>query len=102
MALAHHAVETGDLDTQRTSVGGESVDLGGFRQYVHRGQLDSQVELAFELDPGKLPGKLASMLGASHAPVVDLAIGGGIAYKYEEISGRRDPEAERVFDGAWT
>jgi len=99
IALAHHAVETGDLDTQRTRVGGESIDLGGFRQYVHRGQLDSQVEMAFELDPGKLSGKLASMLGASRLPVVDLAIGGGIAYKYETISGRRDLEAERVFGG---
>ena len=100
LALAHHAVETGDLDTQRTSVGGESVDLGGFRQYVHRGQLDSQVEMAFELDPGRVQGKLASMLGTSRVPVVDLAIGGGIAYKYEELSGRRDPETERVFGGA--
>ena len=100
IALAHHAVETGDLDTQRTRVGGESIDLGGFRQYVHRRQLDSQVEMAFELDPGKLSGKLASMLGASRLPVVDLAIGGGIAYKYETISGRRDLEAERVFGGA--
>ena len=100
IALAHHAVETGDLDTQRTRVGGESIDLGGFRQYVHRGQLDSQVEMAFELDPGKLSGKLASMLGASRLPVVDLAIGGGIACKYETISGRRDLEAERVFGGA--
>lgn len=36
LALAHHAVETGDLDVQRTGIGGESIDLGGFRQYVHR------------------------------------------------------------------
>ena len=99
MALAHHAVETGDLDTQRTSVGGESVDLGGFRQYVHRGQLDSQVEMAFEVDPGKLSGKLASMLGASRVPVVDLAIGGGFAYMFERLHGGRDLEAERAFGG---
>ena len=99
LALAHHAVETGDLDTQRTSVGGESVDLGGFRQYVHRGQLDSQVEMAFEVDAGKLSGKLASMLGASRVPVVDLAIGGGFAYMFERFHGGRDLEAERVFGG---
>ena len=34
LALAHHAIETGDLDTRRTRIGGESIDLGGFRQYV--------------------------------------------------------------------
>jgi len=100
MALAHHAVETGDLDTQRTRIGGESVDLGGFRQYVHRRQLDSQVEMAFELDPGKLPGRVANLLGAARVAVVDLAIGGGIAYRFETHSGRRDLEAERVFGGA--
>lgn len=100
IALAHHAVETGDLDTQRTRVGGESIDLGGFRQYVHRGQLDSQVEMAFELDPAKLSGKLASLLGAVRVPVVDLAIGGGFAYFFERLSGGRDLEAERVFGGA--
>lgn len=38
LALAHHAVETGDLDVQRTVIGGESIDLGGFRQYVHLGR----------------------------------------------------------------
>ena len=36
LALAHHTIETGDLDTQRTQIGGEAIDLGGFRQYVHR------------------------------------------------------------------
>ena len=40
LALAHHAVETGDLDTQRTQIGGEAIDLGGFRQYVHRRDRD--------------------------------------------------------------
>ncbi len=99
MALAHHAVETGDLDTQRTRVGGESVDLGGFRQYVHRGQLDSQVEMAFELDPGKLSGKLASLLGAARVPLVELAIGGRFAYLRETVYGRRDLDWERAFGG---
>ena len=32
LLLAHHAIKTGELDCYRTSIGGESVDLGGFRQ----------------------------------------------------------------------
>lgn len=36
LLLVRHAVETGELDVYRTAIGGESVDLGGFRQYVHR------------------------------------------------------------------
>lgn len=111
MALAHHAVETGDLDTQRTRVGGESIDLGGFRQYVHRGQLDSQVEMAFEVDPGRASGKLAGMLGASRAPVVDLAIGGRFADLRQAralraasralaaVHGGREPDLESLLGG---
>ena len=36
LLLARHALETGDLDIYRTALGEDSVDLGGFRQYVHR------------------------------------------------------------------
>lgn len=61
LALAYHAVETGELDTQRTQIGGESIDLGGFRQYVHRRERERPVELAFELDPGRLSGGGAAL-----------------------------------------
>ena len=78
LALAHHAIETGDLDTQRTQVGGEAIDLGGFRQYVHRRERGRQVELAFELDPGQLSGRVAELLRSAQGIVVELAIGEGI------------------------
>lgn len=38
LALARHAIETGNLDIHRTRIGGEAIDLGGFRQYVHPGR----------------------------------------------------------------
>ena len=52
MALAHNAVETGDLDTQRTGVGGESVDgSSGFRVECER--IGVEVEPAeMEVDGG--------------------------------------------------
>ena len=56
LALAHHAVETREIDVQRTQIGGESIDLGGFRQYVHRPKRERQMELGFEFDPGRLSG----------------------------------------------
>lgn len=77
LALAHHAVETGDLDTQRTQIGGESIDLGGFRQYVHRRERERQVELAFEVEPGRLSGRVAELLRSARSVVVELAIGAG-------------------------
>lgn len=77
LALAHHAIETGELDTQRTQIGGESIDLGGFHQYVHRRQREQQVELAFELDAGRVSGRVAELLRTARGAVVELGIGGG-------------------------
>ena len=79
LALAHHAIETGNLDTQRTQIGGESIDLGGFRQYVHQRGRDRslRVELGFELDPGRLSGRVAGLLQSTRDIVVELVIGMG-------------------------
>jgi predicted ATPase len=79
LALAHHAVETGDLDTQRTQIGGEAIDLGGFRQYVHRRDRHRQMELAFEIDTGQLSGRIAQLLHFTRRVTTELAIGAGFA-----------------------
>jgi hypothetical protein len=49
LLLAHHALATGELDASTTLLGGDAVDLGGFRQYVHRRNTDAFVDLAIEL-----------------------------------------------------
>ena len=36
LIFAQHAQESGNLDVSRTKIGGETVDLGGFGQFVHR------------------------------------------------------------------
>ena len=59
--LARHAQETGDLDVHRTNVGGESVDLGGFRQYVHRREANRRVEWAMDLDTSSFKDRLAEL-----------------------------------------
>ena len=92
LALAHHAIETGDLDIQRTQIGGESIDLGGFRQYVHRRERSLSVELGFELDPGHLSGHLAELLRSARKIVVELAIGEGITSDQQTLFG--DPVRE--------
>ncbi|MDE0224323.1 MAG: AAA family ATPase [Gammaproteobacteria bacterium] len=77
LALAHHAIETGDLDSQRTQIGGEAIDLGGFRQYVHRRERQRQVEFRFELDPRQLSSRVAELLRSAQSVVVEVAIGEG-------------------------
>ena len=87
LALAHHAIETGDLDTQRTRIGGEIIDLGGFRQYIHRRDREKQVELRFELDPKQLSGRVAELLRSAEDIVVELVIGEGITSEQRDLSG---------------
>lgn len=96
LALAHHAIETGDLDTRRTRIGGESIDLGGFRQYVHGRDRDRQVELVFELDPGRLSGRMEEILRPARRVAVELAVGGGFANELPVPSGdtAREPDRE--------
>ena len=56
LALTHEAFKNGTLDVHRTDVGGDSIDLGGFAQYVHRKDRQQLVTLGFELgDVGVLP-----------------------------------------------
>lgn len=94
LALAHHAAETGELDIQHTKIGGESIDLGGFRQYVHRGERERQVEIAFELYPSSLLGRAAELLRTARHVVVELGIGTGITAEQQTLFGDRD----RVFE----
>lgn len=57
LALAHHAIHTGDADVERTRLGGDAIDLGGFRQYVHLRDPHRIVQLGFELDLGAVAGR---------------------------------------------
>ena len=59
LALAHHALRTGDVDVRFTAIGGDSIDLGGFSQYVH--SQECHVKLAFEFGPITFLGKRAEL-----------------------------------------
>ncbi len=49
----NHAVQTANLDVSLTSLGGESVDLGGFNQYIFRRNLSSNTDFSFHFDDPK-------------------------------------------------
>ena len=77
LLLAHNALETGELDTFKTVLGGEAVDLGGFRQYVHRRNADAFAEFSAEIAIGKLPGGLRVIL-PDDAKTVSLEVRWGV------------------------
>ena len=47
---AREIFERGNFDADRTVAGGDVVDLGGFRQFVHGGNEDLPVRIRFDLD----------------------------------------------------
>lgn len=77
LALAHHAVETGHLDIDRTQIGGDSIDLGGFRQYVHGHNYQQQVLLGFDLNSGRSSDS-GGILPSAEKIALELSIGKSI------------------------
>ncbi|OGG47139.1 MAG: hypothetical protein A3F84_16955 [Candidatus Handelsmanbacteria bacterium RIFCSPLOWO2_12_FULL_64_10] len=75
LLLARHAMETGELDVHRMAIGGDSVDLGGFRQYVHRRDVERRVEWAAEIDVAGLKGRVAELLAPVHRASIALNVG---------------------------
>lgn len=47
LLLSHHAMQTDNLDSHLLNISGESVDLGGFKQYVFRRDVTRLVDIAF-------------------------------------------------------
>jgi hypothetical protein len=75
LILARHAQETGELDVHRTNVGGEAVDLGGFRQYVHRREANRRVEWAMDLDTSSFKDRLAELFAPVNQVTMLLNLG---------------------------
>lgn len=94
LALAHHAMESGDLDTPRTRIGGDSIDLGGFLQYVHRRQVDGRVVFAFELDLTKLTGRLGEQFRSASAAEVEFVVGGCLPSPQQTLFGETPRELD--------
>lgn len=75
LVFARHAMETGDLDIHRTNIGGEAVDLGGFRQYIHRREVNRRMEWSAELDTARFTGRLAELFAPVNSVRVSIEIG---------------------------
>lgn len=75
LLLARHAFETGELDAHRTTVGGDSVDLGGFHQYIHQRDAGRRMEWSAEIDVARLQGRMAELLAPIQLVTVTLTAG---------------------------
>lgn len=77
LLFAHEALNSqkaNNLDVTRPKIGGESVDLGGFRQFVFRRDAGNRIEWGCELDVARLPDGLDMMLKEARSVVVSLSV----------------------------
>lgn len=75
MLLTGEALRTGRLDIFKTKAGGDAIDLGGFRQYVHRRELTRRMELSAELKAENLQGNAFAVLGTAKQIIARLSVG---------------------------
>lgn len=68
-------MRTGNLDIYRTEIGGESVDLGGFKQYIHTGDIQRTLEWAINLNTNKFAGRIGEILKSAKNISINISIG---------------------------
>ncbi len=103
LALAHEAQfgrekrSQARLDVHHTDVGGSAIDLGGFRQYVHRGQLNKRVEWGAELKVSALAQGKDQRLAQLLAPVSSVSLNIALGIELDD-QDRPKPGAEPRVD----
>jgi len=103
LALAHEAQfgrekrSLARLDVHHTDVGGSAIDLGGFRQYVHRGQLSKRVEWGAELKVSALAQGKDQRLAQLLAPISSVALNITLGIELDD-QDRPKPGAEPRVD----
>lgn len=103
LALAHEAQfgrekrSLARLDVHHTDVGGSAIDLGGFRQYVHRGQLNKRVEWGAELKVSALSQRKDQRLVQLLAPISSVALNIALGIELDD-QDRPKPGAEPRVD----
>lgn len=81
IAFAHEAEFGRDqsgparLDVHRTSIGGNSIDLGGFRQFVHQRRANKRVEWGADLNVASLGKRLQELLEGIRQVSITLSVG---------------------------
>lgn len=101
LAFAHEAEFGRDkrgaarLDVHHTDIGGSSIDLGGFRQFVHRADAANRVEWGADLEVAALDKRLRELLPGVRQVSVTLILGIELDNEGQPIPGA-DPRVDAV------
>jgi len=94
--LAREVLEKGNLDVHRTVAGGDSVDLGGFRQYIHRRDTNRRMEWAVELDSSGFTDRMAGLLAPIKTITASIEIGLPQVEEMEEKDGVHPKTGKKI------
>ncbi|WP_456364881.1 hypothetical protein C1N73_32605 (plasmid) [Priestia aryabhattai] len=75
LLLANEAINTGELDISKTKVGGESVDIGGFQQYVYGRDINRNVKWGIEYNVDGLSKRLKQIFEGVNKVKVEVVFG---------------------------
>jgi len=75
LIFGQESIETGKMDVFGTKLGGSSIDLGGFRQYIHRRQSSRKMEWGLTFSIDKLTKKLRQLLAPASQITISIEIG---------------------------
>ncbi len=75
LLLIREALETGNLDVHHTDLGGDSVDLGGFKQYIFGRKYNKYVRWSIEINSKKLVGRMAELFKSVDNLKVEFSFG---------------------------
>ena len=75
LLLAHEAFNTNELDVFKTVLGGDSVDLGGFRQFIYRRNDHERITFSFELDASLLRTEVENLFKETDSIILTIQIG---------------------------
>ncbi len=96
MILANHAMREGSINVHRTFLGGESIDLGGYQQYIHQNDFDRLLEWSIELNPAHFSKRLVELFRSSNTVSINLKFG----LPKKEVTEKREgvhPETGKAY-----
>ncbi len=89
-----NAFATGDLDPHYMQISGQSVDLGGFKQFVYKRRYQNRIVWSIKLSADCFSDRLKEILQNINDIVVEIEIGQGFKEKTKEVFNSINNEYE--------
>lgn len=94
-----NAFATGELDPHYMQISGQSVDLGGFKQFVYKRKIQNRVRWSIKLAIESFPKRLKEILENVNVVDIEIEIGQGSLEKTREVKDVESNEYKTIPTG---